>query len=546
MEKKSEYVRLSKRITKGPIYDKIGYADELYKNASYNEAIKILNEALKMTDKSFEFDICEIYRKLGNCYYAQNKRDQAREAYEKTLDYCTTNSSIYAMLAYLYYYVDNDIAIKYYSKVLELKPTDEISLSGKALTILKSHNYTQEQLKEAIEADVKNFRAHYLTSDIEIFDHSSRNRKDKKRLHIGYLSSDFKCHAMMQFILPLLESHHQDKFDFSLFSTTKKNDYVTERIKQTGMLWNDCSNMTNEQLAKFIYCNNVDILVDLGGFTHCRSFALMQKPAPIQMQYLGFVNTLGIPEIDYIFADEFTIPKDFAKNYTEKPLYLGTCMQRFCFNNKNQVLPELNELPYHKNGYITFGSFNCTSKLNDYTLELWAKLLKEVPSSKLLIYRTQMTPSIIERLKYKFESFGITSDRLIFNNIVCKDSHFSAYKLADIGLDPTPFNGLTITIEAISMGLPILTLIGQSMQSRGCARVNKALKLDDLIATNEDEYIKKGVKLSKDIKKLDYYRKNLRNILFNSKLMKDSDGFATRVENAYQKAWDDYCKSFYI
>lgn len=542
MEKKSEYERLQKRITKGPIFEKIALADKLYSEAKYDNAIEILNEALKMTDKSFEFDICEMHRKLGNCYYAQSNRDEARKAYEKTLDYCTTNSSIYAMLAYLYYYVDNDIAIKYYSKVLELKPTDEISLSGKALTMLKSHNYTQQQLKEAFEYDIETFRSNYQPSEeIETFQHSPEKLREKKRLHIGYLSSDFCCHAMMQFILPLLEYHHKDKFDFSLFSTTKKSDYVTERIKQTGMIWNDCSKMTNEQLAKFIYCNNVDILVDLGGFTHCRSFALIYKPAPIQMQYLGFVNTLGIPEIDYIFADEFTIPKSSAKNYTEKPLYLGTFMQRFCFNNKNQQLPNLNELPYHKNGYITFGSFNCTSKLNDYTIELWSKLLNEVPNSKLLVYRTQMTTSIIERLKNKFEALGIPSSRLIFNNIPCKGSHFQAYQLADIGLDPTPFNGLTITIEAISMGLPILTLTGESMQSRGCARVNKALKLDNLIAENENEYIQRGIKLSKDIKKLDYYRKNLRNILFKSELMKDLDGFATHVENAYLKAWKEYC-----
>ena len=152
-----------------------------------------------------------------------------------------------------------------------------------------------------------------------------------------------------------------------------------------------------------------------------------------------------------------------------------------------------------------------------------------------------MTTSIIERLKNKFEALGIPSSRLIFNNIPCKGSHFQAYQLADIGLDPTPFNGLTITIEAISMGLPILTLTGESMQSRGCARVNKALKLDNLIAENENEYIQRGIKLSKDIKKLDYYRKNLRNILFKSELMKDLDGFATHVENAYLKAWKEYC-----
>lgn len=539
---KSEYERLKKRLSYKPLLDKIATADNLYKQSKFNEAIDVYNEVLSKLDKSYEFDICETYRKIGNCYYALKNHDEARFAYEKTLKYSTTNGSIYAILAFLYYYVDNDVAINYYSKALAINPKDTVALSSKSLTILKSHKYNQKLIKEVFERDVRIFKEVYMKGETP-FTHTHRDLKNKKKLHIGYLSSDFYCHAMMQFILPLLESHHQDKFDFTLYSTPKRVDYVTERIKETGIEYKDCGNMTNKQLAQTIYDDEVDILVDLGGFTHSRSFALFWKPAPIQMQYLGFVNTLGMPEVDYIFADEFTIPPEMAKYYTEKPLYLGTCMQRFCFNTKNQELPPLNELPYHKNGYITFGSFNCTSKINDYTIQLWAKLLKAVEKSKLLIYRTQMTPNIIERMKEKFAHQGIGIDRLIFNNIPCQGSHFYAYQLADIALDPVPFNGLTITMEAMSMGVPVLTLAGDSMQSRGCARVNKALNLNDLIAETEEQYIKKGIRIANDIGLLDSYRKNLRSILDQSMLKKDLDGFASHVEDAYMNAWQDYCKS---
>lgn len=539
---KSEYERLKKRLSYKPLLDKIATADNLYKQSKFNEAIDVYNEVLSKLDKSYEFDICETYRKIGNCYYALKNHDEARFAYEKTLKYSTTNGSIYAILAFLYYYVDNDVAINYYSKALAINPKDTVALSSKSLTILKSHKYNQKLIKEVFERDVRIFKEVYMKGETP-FTHTHRDLKNKKKLHIGYLSSDFYCHAMMQFILPLLESHHQDKFDFTLYSTPKRVDYVTERIKETGIEYKDCGNMTNKQLAQTIYDDEVDILVDLGGFTHSRSFALFWKPAPIQMQYLGFVNTLGMPEVDYIFADEFTIPPKMAKYYTEKPLYLGTCMQRFCFNTKNQELPPLNELPYHKNGYITFGSFNCTSKINDYTIQLWAKLLKAVEKSKLLIYRTQMTPNIIERMKEKFAHQGIGIDRLIFNNIPCQGSHFYAYQLADIALDPVPFNGLTITMEAMSMGVPVLTLAGDSMQSRGCARVNKALNLNDLIAETEEQYIKKGIRIANDIGLLDSYRKNLRSILDQSMLKKDLDGFASHVEDAYMNAWQDYCKS---
>ena len=154
-----------------------------------------------------------------------------------------------------------------------------------------------------------------------------------------------------------------------------------------------------------------------------------------------------------------------------------------------------------------------------------------------------MTEKIIQKFKKKFEENGIKENRVIYNNIPCKGNHFSAYKLADIALDTTPFNGLTITIEQISMGVPVITLAGESMQSRGCAHVNYVLKLNDLIAENESEYIIKAQKLAGNIKKLDYYRHNLRDILNKSPLRSDPQSFAKCVEEGYTQAWKDFCKS---
>lgn len=538
----NEYERLQKRLTDQSLLDVIASADELYKARRFDEAINLYNKVLSHLDESFAFDRCELYRKIGNCYYAQKNNDGARRAYEKTLDYCTTNGSIYAILAYLYYYVDNDIAIDYYTKTVEITPTDEVSLSSKCLTILKSHKYSQKMIKETFEKDMEKFKSIIMRNETP-YSHKDRDLKNKKKLHIGYLSSDFYSHAMMQFILPLLENHNLDKFDFTLYSTTKKTDHVTEKIKNLGMRWQDCRELTNKQLAKVIYDDNVDILIDLSGFTHCRCFSLFYKPAPVQMQYLGFVNTMGMKDIDYIFADDYTIPKDMAKYYTEKPLYLNTYMQRFDFNKYDSKWPAINELPYKKNGYITFGSFNCPSKINDYTIELWSKLLKNVENSKLLVYRTQMTNDVIERFKGKFAKFGIGMDRLIFNNMPFSGPHFYVYQMADIALDPTPFNGLTVTLELIAMGIPVLTLAGKSMQSRGCARINKALKLDDLVAESEEQYIKKAKKLAGNIARLEKYRKTLRNTLAKSMLTTDKKGFAKHVEDAYLKAWQTYCKT---
>ena len=537
---KSEYERLKKRLTSNALLDKIAKGDALYKSYKLEDAVAVYKDVLSKLDKSYEFDTCELYRKIGNCYYNLKDKDNAKEAYEKTLDYCTTNASIYSILGYLCYFVDNEKSIEYYKKALSIKP-DPSCISSLCLTLLKSDKYNQAELKELIEAQIDRYRPFVLQNDKPFTYNEPQN--SKKKLNIGYMSSDFHCHAMMQFVLPLLENHDLKKFNFTLYSTSLKKDSTTERIKWTGMNFVYCADMSVKQLAQKIHDDGIDILVDLGGYTHCKSFALFYKPAPVIMQYLGFVNTMGMKEVDYIFADEFTIPKKSSPLYTEKPLYLKSGMQRFDFNNPKMVLPEIVDLPYTKNGYITFGSFNCPSKINDYTIKLWSNLLKNIPESKLLFYRTQMTDKIIERFKNKFGENGIGMDRLIFNNIPCKGNHFNAYQLADIALDPIPFNGLTITMELVSMGVPVITMAGESMQSRGCARVNKALKLNDLIAENEEEYILKAKKLAKDIGKLKYYRKNLRKIWNNSPLRKDYKGFAKCVENAYIQAWKDYCKS---
>ncbi len=533
----------SKRLTHKPLLDKIEQADNLYyQQQKYNEAIEAYNKILEEIDEDYNYEICECYRKIGDCYYLQQQLDNARTAYEKTLEYCDTNGGVYAILAYLYYYLDNDIAINYYNRAKTLNPKDESSTSSKCLTMLKSHKYDQKLIKEIFEKDMEKAKAVFMEGEAP-FTHDINKLKNKKKLNIGYLSSDFYNHAMMQFILPLIEGHDINRFNFTLYSTSKKSDYVTDRLKKTGMNFKDCSDLTNKQLAQLIYDDKIDILIDLGGFTHNRCFTLFYKPAPIQMQYLGFINTMGMKDIDYIFADEFTIPKNMAKYYTEKPLYLNTWMTRFNLDIDNPKWPQLNEPPFKQNGYITFGSYNCPSKINSYTIELWAKLLKRVPNSKLLIYRSQMTDKVIQNFRNKFIELEIEEDRVIFNNSpLGAKPHFYAYQLADIALDPTPFNGLTITTELIAMGVPVLTLAGKSMQSRGCARVNKALELDELIAETEEQYIEKAYQLAQDRDMIEYYRYNLRYILSTSILTNGFNEFAQNVENAYQKAWNKYIK----
>lgn len=528
-----------KRIKSEKILAQFALADEYYSKQQYNEAIEIYKTLENKIDNTYRYDKCELYRKMGNNYYAIPDYDNAIIAYEKTLKYYNNNASIYNLLGFMYFYKDSSKSIEYYLKKMKLAPeiTTFVMLTQ---VMIKSKDYSQKDLKEIFEYYVDKFRPEILAGK-EPYHYDRKSFTPDKKLKIGYLSSDFYTHAMMQFVIPILEYHNKEKFDFILYSCSDKTDIATNRIKETGMKFEECSSLTNEELAQKIHDDGVDILVDLGGYTHSRIWTLLYKPAPIQIQYLGFLGTYGMKEVEYIIADKYTIPEDTAKYYTEKPLYIESGMNRFTFSTRSQKLPDITPLPYLKNGFITFGSFNCMSKINSYTVSVWSKILKSVPNSKLLIYRTQLQDRDIVRYKKQFKENGIDDERLIFDNTKTQPNHFTAYLKCDIALDPLPFSGLTITIELLHMGIPILALPGETISAKGAARVCKMMKLNEFIAETEDELVQIAVNLTSDIEKLRWYRENLRTIATESEMCNNMDVYAKEIEEAYQKAWRNFC-----
>lgn len=550
----TEEERLRKHNDDPDFLSLVRAADEMYmrntnkaNHISLKRAIELYHSAFSYLDDSFEFDNCELYRKIGDCYYAMDDMDNARKNLEKTLDYSTTNASVYMRLASIYYSFDQDKGIEYNDRAFQLD-NNFSNYGGRNFLTIKTDSYTQLGIKNKLEEYASDwpmkFQANGTVYTYEKpADAQARKAMLNKKLRIGYISSDFYNHTMMSFILPLLEHHDTKKYEIILYSAVDRQyDDTTTRVMACGNRFVDCSKLNNFDLAKRIHDDEVDILVDLGGFTHNRSFAMLFKPAPIQAQYMGFLNTYGFKEIDYIMCDEFTIPKNKADLYTEKPLYIEAGMDRFNFTRKNIDLPEVTPLPMEKNGYITFGSFNDISKITTSTIRLWSKLLLAVPTSKLLIYRygPQLTDDKIAQLKERFGKFGILESRLEFSREV-PDMHFKAYLKADVALDPTPFGGLSITIEALHMGLPTLTMLAEGMQSRGTARINRMLGIDPAFnALDEESFSQKGKALANNLKLLKDYRNTLRKTVESSSLKNDLDGFARSVETAYEKAWADY------
>ena len=532
--------QLNKRIKSEKILKQIQTASDLFKKRKFSESISTYKPLLNIVDDSYKYDKTEIYRALGNNYYYLKDYDNAIWAYENTLRFYTNNASIYNMLGFLYFYKDSDKSIKYYLKGMQLKP-DLKNYVMLTQLIIKSSEYSQQDIKKIFEKYVDIFRPEILKG-MRPYVYSKKDYDPNKKLRIGYLSSDFHCHAMMSFVLPIIESHNYDEFDVILYSHGKKSDSVTERLKDSGAEFKDCKELSNQDLAKLIHEDKIDILVDLSGYTHDAVWSLLYKPAPLIGQYLGFLGTYGMKEVDFILCDEYTVPRDIAKYYTEKPMYISSGMNRFAFNSRRQNLPDLKPLPYDENKYITFGSFNSVSKVNPYTVGLWSKILRAVPDSKLLIYRTQLQDRDIARYKKQFcEENEIPEERIIFENKPMPINHFNSYLLCDIALDPMPFNGLTITIEQAYMGVPTLTLGGETFSSKGASRVNKAIGLDDYVAQTEEEYVSKAVIAASNIERLRYLRKNLRDIVAQSSLCNGYKEYTQEIETKYREFWQKFC-----
>ena len=515
----------------------LAQGQSLYDNNDITGAIKLYKTALLMYKNVETYLIATAHIRLGNAYYKLDDRDKSTYYYEEYLKvYPAGQVSVFSRLAHAYYYMDIDKSIDYHNKALNME-INMYDSACKLFAMLKSPYYDQQDIKDEAEYEAEQIKNH-LYKNIKKYDHSDKKNNSDRKLNVAYLSSDCRSHTMMNYMIPIWENHNREEFNFYIFNGSDVSDKTTERINNIGFEVINCSQMSNEEIAQAIYDRNIDILIDLNGYTHLKIYSLLFKPAPIIMSYLGYLNTYGMKEVDYIITDRYTIPEDKEYLYTEKPLYLDRGYQVF----RGKDIPEISESPYKTNNYITFGSFNCSSKLNDVTFFIWAQILKSVSTSKLLIYRTRLTKNIIKHIKEKFEKYDISQERLIFETQKYTP-HYKAYSLADIALDPYPFSGMSIAIETALMGVPTISMVGEGMQSRGAGRINNVLGLDDLNVCSGEDYVTKAVELAENKQRLNELRYGLRERVNNSDIRQSIVEFTKDLEDKYKKAWTNFLNS---
>ena len=471
----------------------------------------------------------EALNNLANVLKELGKNSEAMKLYQDALTINPLLSEAHNGLGSVYQSEGMiDRAIFHYRKALEINPDYAVAHSNLLLALNYSADYSPAQVFNEHKRYAKSFESSPTKGSLRPC--------GAKRLKIGYVSPDFRRHSVGYFIEPLLECHDRAAFEVFCYSDVTAPDAITERLRSYVEHWFDTHLLTDPELYDLISGHRLDILIDLAGHSgYNRLGVFAKRAAPIQITYLGYPNTTGLKSMDYRIVDVFTDPEGLTDHYySEQLIRMRQCF--LCYAPPNDA-PDVGPPSFVNNGYITFGSLNNLAKLNDLTLDIWAKVLLETRDSRLLIKSKALNDNNVkERLMERFKKRGIAPERLeLIGFIKAQRAHLETYNLIDIALDPYPYNGTTTTFEALYMGVPVVTLAGNTHASRVGLSILSNLGLEELVASNSGEFIVKAVGISQDKDRLKLLRSSLRRRILDSHLT-DKRGFTREIETLLQSA----------
>ena len=364
---------------------------------------------------------------------------------------------------------------------------------------------------------------------------SNFSEAKNKKIKIGFLSSDInKSHSITFFLKSVLNSYDKSSYEIYLILNNDKEDIGTENFKKLVDHTYNIKNQNDIDAINLIRKLNLDIVFDLMGVTSTNRVALFSnRLAPTQISWLGYCNTMGIKNMDYLISDQNLIYPSEKELYSEKILYLPNIWN--CHSGLKLERIEI-EAPVIKNRFITFGSFNNYNKINDDVIEVWLNILKKIPNSKLILKSS--TKKENDKFENLLEKENLDKSVIFLPTAKNFEDHMNLYKNIDVALDTFPWNGVTTSFEAIWMGIPVVTMKGYNFNSRCGESINKNIQMSELIAKNKEDYVSKVLGLTSDIKKLLNIRKQIFNNALSSPLFdtqKFSNDFFKLIKNTQIK-----------
>jgi protein O-GlcNAc transferase len=515
-------------------------------------------------------EIAEYHTFLGNALIDQGKLDEATASLHHALTLKPDLASAYGSLgAILTRKHQPEAAIAHLRRAIEISP----KLAG-AHQNLGAALYTQGQMNEAIvslrtaitlepglgEAYVNlakclNFLpggtagliAEATRRWAALLRRPARHRpfandrRPDRALRVGYVSGDFRTHAVAFFLEAVLAAHDHNAVEITCYSNNEHNDDMTEHLAGLADRWRVITGLKDEAADTLIRSDGIDILVDLSGHTYHERLALFaRKPAPVQCTWLGYYATTGLPEMDYIIADRIIVPPGDEAFYTERPWRMPDSY--LCFTVP-AAAPEVNLLPALNNGFVTFGSCNKAIKLNNAVIALWSELLRQAPASRLVLRSSDLGDARARsEITRKFAAAGIPAERLTLLGRGTRAEFLATYHLFDIALDPFPYAGGTTTMEALWMGVPVISMRGNRFSGRVSESILATVGLSDLMVADSEAYRAKALGLAQDLPGLADLRARLRSIVAASPIC-DAPRFTRHLEAAYREMWRRWCAS---
>jgi protein O-GlcNAc transferase len=500
----------------------LGRLDEAL--ASYHQALTI------------KPDYAEAHSNLGLALDELGRQEEAVASYHRALavkpDYPEAHCNLGNALKVL---GRLDEAMASYHEALAIRPDYAVAHGN----LLFTQNYVSDLMPLELLDEARRYGAIVAARATPLRGHS--NSPDaERRLRVGLVSGDFRHHSVGFFLAGVLSAIDPEVIEIFAYATSNMEDDLTARIQSNVAKWRTVVGVPDGKLAGDMAEDGIDILVDLSGHTGNNRLPLFSwKPAPILVTWLGYFATTGVEAIDYILCDRWVLPPEEEKHFVEAPYRLPDSY--LCFTPPDLEI-DVGPLPAQTNGHVTFGCFNNLTKLNDSVMSCWSKVLRAVPDSRLLLKTWQLgDASSRQQISYAFSDRGISADRLIFETSSPRDELLRTYWRVDVCLDPFPYPGGTTSVEALWMGVPVLTLQGDRFLSHVGESILHTVGLDDWIAPTVEEYVELAKAHTSNPAALATLRGGLRQRLVASPMC-DASRFARNLEDAFRGMWRIWCQ----
>ena len=508
---------------------KIIYASSksLKSNSSIKEKHIAYNLFLEVYEKNLHFKQA-LYNACSLCFEI-GVYDKILVLLEKFVTINKYDRKIYQAISKIYATLGKiDLAIKYLKIIINEEPENLKAYSSFLFSLLYSENYNQKNyIKYALAYSKK----------VKIYNEEEKKPliiKSNKRIKLGFITPHFDGNSIDGFLEDFLNYIDKNTFELNAFNLNF-SDKKSGHLKPLFNNWYHVAGLNDLELINFIREKEINILIDLVGHgPNNRLVIFKNRSAPIQISWLGYCNSTGLKEIDYIVVDKFVVKESEKEHYSENFLYAPNIWNTHKLMNEEL---KISSPPYNQNKYLTFGSFNNFNKISNVTANVWSEILEKTEAKLILKSSLHNKKNVEQDIRNKFAKNIIKKDQIeILESPRDQLEHIKMYNKIDVCLDTFPYNGVTTSFEAIWMGVPVLTLSGNNFVSRCGESINKNLGLNEFIAVNKNDYIKKAIYFSKKPLFLNELRKNLRQKAKDSGIFQ-SEEFARDLGYKLKNLW---------